>query len=300
MNNPVFVIGVNRSGTKWLSNLLLNHPAIAGIADGAHFGILEADLLTTYPRAFGPFHWQANRIGMIECFAATDYFHRTGLSKEVLYQIDARDYFEFFRQIMDRMAAQRSVDRWLQKFPVLVLPELMRHFPSARFVFITRDMLDNVKSNMKMTTRFTKPNPLKHVFWYHHGLRQMRVYRDNPAVCWVRYEDLATDPEKTMRRVCDHLGLAFTPEVLKTGFRPNTSFGSTAERDRFVSGSDQIRIRAESLIMGLIPLWGYRLIHWVRRRLKTQRAPFVSASFLDIVQQRGLNLSDPTSIGGRD
>lgn len=42
MATPIFVLGWGRSGTAWLSNLLLEHPAIVGIQHEKHWGIHES------------------------------------------------------------------------------------------------------------------------------------------------------------------------------------------------------------------------------------------------------------------
>jgi len=49
---PILVIGINRSGTKWLSNEIASHPSISAVQDERHGGIVESNLLTEYGRAF--------------------------------------------------------------------------------------------------------------------------------------------------------------------------------------------------------------------------------------------------------
>jgi hypothetical protein len=42
----------------------------------------------------------------------------------------------------------------------------------------------------------------------------------------IRYEDLTTDPEPTLRRVCEHLGVAFEPGMLEYGEQDHGRFKS--------------------------------------------------------------------------
>ncbi len=38
---PIFIVGTNRSGTKWLSNILANHPDVAAVQTERTLGIVE-------------------------------------------------------------------------------------------------------------------------------------------------------------------------------------------------------------------------------------------------------------------
>ncbi|MBA7629902.1 hypothetical protein ES703_37409 [subsurface metagenome] len=50
MASPIFVIGKNRSGTKWLSNVIANHKDIACIQHELFGGILEANVISRMPK----------------------------------------------------------------------------------------------------------------------------------------------------------------------------------------------------------------------------------------------------------
>ena len=82
----IFVLGKNRSGTKWLSNIILNNKEIAGIQSNYHRGILETNLFNVFNRKFGNLKRRDDYIAFVEVFTATDFFKLTGLSKELLYK----------------------------------------------------------------------------------------------------------------------------------------------------------------------------------------------------------------------
>jgi hypothetical protein len=284
MAKPIFVIGNNRSGTKWISNLLLGHPDIAGIQSPNHKGILETGLLTAFPEIFGSLTNSDSRIGCIECFAATDYFRLTGFDKDVLYRLPVENYHEFFRALMDRLADERGAGWWLQKFSPIALPGLMRHFSDARYVMITRGVTPTIRSNMIMAGDPPRwRSAIRHLYWYHYGIRQMRGYRNHPGVLGVEYETLLADPEKTVRWLCGELGLDFTPTMLETRFQRNHSAGSGD-----MSNSFQRHIRCLSVPLTLMPLWVFRGIHRCHRLFKRQRSPFLQTTFSIVAGQRGL------------
>jgi hypothetical protein len=289
MAKPIFVIGNNRSGTKWISNLLLGHPDIAGIQSPNHNGILETGLLTVFPDMFGPLANPNGRIGCIECFAATDYFRLTGFDKEVLYQLPVENYYDFFRALMDRLAQERGAAWWLQKFSPIVLPGLMRHFPDARYVIITRYVPPTIRSNMK--TAGDPPrwwSAIQHLYWYHYGIRQMQPYRDQPGVLSLRYETLLAETETTVRWLCTELGLVFTPDMLEVRFQRNNRFNGSGSAKDYMSDSFQRRIRGLSVPFSLLPLWVFRVIHRCHRFFKRHRSPFLPTSFSIVASERNL------------
>ncbi len=297
MAKPIFVIGNNRSGTKWISNLLLGHPDIAGVQSPNHNGILETSLLTIFPEIFGPLTYPDSRIGCIECFAATDNFLLTGFEKEVLYRLPVKNYYEFFRALMDRLADQRGAGWWLQKFSPIVLPGLVLHFPDARYVMITRDVIPTTRSNLMMAGEAPRwRGTIRHLYWYHFGIRQMQAYRNHPGVLPVCYETLLAETEKTVRGLCTKLDLDFSPAMLKVPFQPNRRFNGTGSAAEYFSTAFQRRVQYLSAPLARLPLWAFRGIHGCHRLFKRQRAPFLPTTFSIVAGQRGL--TNPAAGGG--
>lgn len=74
MASPIFVIGRNRSGTKWLSNIIASHHDVAAVQHEEHFGILEAtDVFLNMPILFGDLSIAENYMGFLDCFSQTDF-----------------------------------------------------------------------------------------------------------------------------------------------------------------------------------------------------------------------------------
>jgi hypothetical protein len=289
MINPVLIIGNNRSGTKWLSNMLLNHPEIAGVQHVAHDGIIETEIFSTLPFVFGPLDMLENRIGFIECFAATDYFRCTGLPKEDLYHFQARTYPAFYRELMDRLARSRGASHWLQKFPPNVLPGIADHFSDARFLIIVRDLVPTIRSHLRKWGKTRRlRNALRFLFWYYHGIKELAALRKRVPVIAIRYEDLMADREGTIQTICRSLGLTFDLRVLHDRFKPNTSFASSESADHFLTRGQEFWIRVWSCLFRLIPRWAYRTIYRYRHIFKSRPQPFYSLSFQILENEKGL------------
>jgi hypothetical protein len=128
----------------------------------------------------------------------------------------------------------------------------------------------------------------------------MKSYRNMPGVSYVRYEDLKADPEKTLRRVCHHLGLAYEPAMLETPYRPNTSFSSSTQRRKLLSRSDEIWIRVWSRIVQMIPLSVFSVVARLQNRIKVHRQPFVRQMFSETVRELGLVQSDDNYFSNPD
>lgn len=134
-------------------------------------------------------------------------------------------YFEAMRRGMGHLystaLAQAGKQRFLDKTPryYLILPELARVFPRARFVILLRNPLAVLTS--VMTT------------WVRGRLRRMRLVHDDlyraPAMllrgveqlgeqcCVVRYEELLRDPPNQLRRLTEFLGVPEQDDLVSYG-----------------------------------------------------------------------------------
>ncbi|NLH17884.1 MAG: sulfotransferase [Phycisphaerae bacterium] len=287
MANPIFVIGNNRSGTHWLSNILLNHPDIAGVQHENHGGIIETEILMAFPKIFGLLDNLNSRIALIECFAATDFARVAGLTKEKLYSFSAKTYPGFLCEFMDCIADHQGKGYWLQKFSPAVLPDLIRWFPEGRFVMILRDVIPTVRSSMG---RWGQGGWCRYLYGYHYGVRKILVHRRHPSAIIVRYERMKTDLEGTIQEVCRFLGVKFVPEMVKVAYRPNTSFSGSGSAESFLTPGQLRSIRLVSGLLGMMPLAIFNLWNRVHRMARA-RHPFNSQTFS--LLRRDYNLSVP-------
>lgn len=186
---PVFVVGCQRSGTTMLRLILDSH---SRISCGPETRFLE-DL----ERVVGQDWNRLSQYGFTQ--------------EEWLQRISA-----FFGGIQQDYAASRGKARWADKSPryAMKLDFVLRVFPDAQVVHVIRDGRDVAVSHRK---RFGYWSCVKStVKWP----RYVRTARDAGAALppdryhEVRYEDLVSDQEKTLRGLMDFLGEQFEPEMM--------------------------------------------------------------------------------------
>jgi len=184
---PIFIVGMPRSGTSLLEQMLAAHPAIHGAGE-----LLQIKQMVV--RAFanqGPF--------------PASMANRTPAQLQAL----GREYVETTAALAP--GARRVVDKLTLNFYFAGLIHLM--LPNARIIHIRRDPLDTCLSCH--TTLFREPVRFAHdqteLGRFHRAYRTLTDHwtRVLPAARFtqVEYADLVKNPEAEMRRLLDFCGL---------------------------------------------------------------------------------------------
>jgi|SRR5579862_1874372 len=260
----IFVLGTARSGTTWLGNLLGSHPAIAAVMAPEHHGVHESHLLD-HTRFAIPGRMPCGEFG--RRYAPEDYFRLTGLDVSDVCgsatEVDALDYFEL---LMDAFARSRDAGWWLEKTPkhTIYVDELLRRFPTARFVVIRRSLHQTLVSQLG---KYAKPGARRTVqvaekaFRYQSDMRALdRLERTVPdRVTTVQYEALVADTDAECRRLLSELGL---PDARLVSAYPASS-SSGEPNARRLSAWDRTVVAAVAAAVRPVP---FSLIVWIRRR----------------------------------
>jgi Sulfotransferase family len=113
-------------------------------------------------------------------------------------------------------ARREGKKRFGDKTPAYLsaVDELLSVWPDARVVVLVRDARAVALSIAGLP--FGPNNPYAAAAWWARGIRTgLEAERRHPEqVLTVRYEDLVTEPEATVRRVCDHVRLGYNSEML--------------------------------------------------------------------------------------
>lgn len=210
MSGPVFVVGMPRSGTTLLSEILSAHPGLV-IGPETHYyrkhvrgcdrkGCLEDPERT---RAFVRSFLQAP--GVREMGFSAE--RRRQLMETILDgQVTHR---RILGTVLEAYAEDRGAPRWGERTPGHIdhVERIREDFPEARFVHVLRDPRDVSRSLMEAHGEVSNP--------HHHAVRWKRCVQrwDRheerfPEACHlVRYEDLLEDPEGIVGPLCAALDL---------------------------------------------------------------------------------------------
>ena len=187
--SPLFVVGCAHSGTTALARMIGRHPN-AYLAEN-----LPASEYSVTPHSFGE--------DALFFFGGAIAFRR-------------RDDVEF-----DRLARARGASIWVVKSPsnVCRLGYVWDRIPNARAIVIVRDGRDVYLS---LRARYPEDDPsgenvLKR--WVRDTAVGLRRADDDERAIVVRFEDLATSPERVLRDVFAHAGLSATEDVVRDAVR---------------------------------------------------------------------------------
>jgi tetratricopeptide (TPR) repeat protein len=198
---PLFIVGMNRSGTTLVESLLSRHPDV--LAQGEIGQIIDVESAAYQRRAPSSL-----RPGRHELALGLD---RTWLAAQA--------------QIMLASAARRASGPFnivTDKLPenAVRLGLVARLFPKARVIHVRRHPLDAGVSNFFQ--RFSVGQGYStRLDWI--GIRTRQIA--DSMVVWkealdlqildVGYENLVADPEGQARRMIDFAGLSWTPQILQ-------------------------------------------------------------------------------------
>lgn len=228
-DNPVFVVGMNGSGTSMLTECLGRHPELYAfpgetrmiphfIKEQARFGDLNED---GNFRAFWDYINQS-----VPDFRVFNNQRPPDLPDD--WQSHPRSLAGIIDAIFRGFAAQYGKSRWCEKSPnhsehILSLGAL---FPSSKFVHIVRDGRDCAAS----TNRRQYRNPNLAIYRWRRivaeAKRQGTSLRERYFE--LRYEDLTSNPEHWMREICAFLDLPFDARVLESTM-PQSAKGDALE-----------------------------------------------------------------------
>ncbi len=267
---PIFVLGLQRSGTTWLANCLGGHPLIAAVESAEHRGIHESIFFSHFARAFGDLRQDDNFRRFVGAFTTCDYFLLSGMNRDRFLADCPRDYAGAFRLVMDHVAERAGADYWLEKSPdhTMLGPELATLFPDARFVGILREPDALMRSRLWAYGR-RPPGPVLRIPRVLAGGVSISLHaraladfcRRSDRALLLTYEELLDDTRGTLERVTDFLGCDFDDTMLAVRYAPNTSFKNPARPTGTLTRPDKVVLGIARVLAGLIP---WRLLAWFR------------------------------------
>jgi len=111
-------------------------------------------------------------------------------------------------------AERQGKSRWGDKTPgyATKIRRIKRTLPEARFIHMIRDGRDVALSLRDRDAGLSTEQIARR--WRHRINRTRRAAQHVPDYLEIRYEDLVADPEATLRGICAHIELEYSPAML--------------------------------------------------------------------------------------
>ncbi len=207
--NPVFVIGVFRSGTSLLCSILNQNPQLALM--------YECDVWN-FPRPLLNSRFKRNWAERIEFFNQALSRHRLIKPKETRKLDPIRTPLDLYRAF----GAQKGASLSGEKSPFYCdrLEQLHRQYPSAFFIFVWRNPVEIYRSVLKagQTSRFFgKPGMLSRMIYQQEQaiVQAERIEAKGARIFRLDYASLMDQTEKVCREISAFLGVPYDARMLQ-------------------------------------------------------------------------------------
>jgi tetratricopeptide (TPR) repeat protein len=222
---PIFIVGMHRSGTTLLEQLLDGHDDVKGVGELYDF--------TSQMRY------------------ATDHHCRGVIDATIVERAGSVDFEAVGRGYLDKMGWRLGRERcFTDKLPsnFLNIGFICRAFPQAKILHMVRDPVETCFSNLREL--FSDANPYSYdqleLADYYRQYRRLMAHWHKAwpgRILDVDYAELTRDPETVLRRVSAFCGLDFQPRML-----------ALTERERGVATASAVQVR-QGIVARERPKW---------------------------------------------
>lgn len=215
---PVFIAGPDRSGTSLIFSLLASHPNISMVR--------RTNMWRYFHQRYGdlsrPDNFERCLLDMTR-YNRMRHLHpdRDRLRNE--FHRGAPTYGRLFALFYQHHAERTGKQRWGDKslHTEHYVDRVFSEFPNAKIIHMTRDPRDRYASVRK---RHNRDNPRlggttgRWLLSMRKGLANQRRYPERYK--FIRFEDLAGNPEATLKEICEFIEAEYTPEMLTMSGAP--------------------------------------------------------------------------------
>ena len=274
MEDPIFIVGLPRSGSTLWQNIIASNPRILRLAEMHFLNPWHKDFRYFMRKRVGDLSDNKNIEKMIELIFSDPsvsglngpFWHFTNIEavndpnlKTEIYRTivnSDRSLQSVFKALIEDITRISGYDRCCLKFPVYVnhVPELLEWYPECKIVHVTRDpraiavsktndpggTAKRIRTHPRLSFMIKKIMILFATIQYIWTSKLYRKYKGLENYRLFRYEDLLLDPEKVIRELCEFVEIDFLPEMLEP--QRGKQKGQTSS----VTGKKQERINKEA------------------------------------------------------
>lgn len=213
-DNPVYIVGLDRSGKTLLRLALSAHP---------HLALTRRSYMwDRFYQRFGDLSRKANLDRCISCMMKQKTMRQFGLDENTIRREFSQGVasYEFLFAIFHRQFAQKlGKQRWGEQAGMAerFTPLIINAFPTARMIHMVRDPRNRCEEILNSTPPLIRTGKIGAMTasWLFSARLALRYQEEYPSQYKVvNYEALLTSPEKTLGEICEFIGEDFFPEML--------------------------------------------------------------------------------------
>lgn len=209
---PVFIGGLDRSGKTYMRFMLESHPAFAISKRTA--------LWSRFFKRFGDLEQKDNLDRCLQALA--DHKHVSNLDIDFQrlrldFEAGRRSYERLFALIHEQYAKSSNKLRWGDQSELIekYAPQILEAYPDAKFIHMLRDPRDRYEAVLHKSQRRGGVGAATARWLYSAALAESNLQVFTQRYMIVRYENMVTNPEETVNRICGFLGEEYSPSMIK-------------------------------------------------------------------------------------
>ena len=232
LKEPAFIVGAPRSGTTLISVILDAHSQIAILPETHYFTkywkSCRNEACLQDPASYRRFIQRLLDSRDFQDLRLSIEEHKA--LEQAWMGLDGPDHGKVFACMLNAYRIKSGKPRVGEKTPghIAYVPYIADLFPDAKFIYMLRDPRDVFLSWTRMPgDRGNAFNFALRWRWYVHLVEsyKARGYR----LFVIRFEDLLTGTESTLRKLCRYLELPFEPGILSHEQTDSSVFDSERE-----------------------------------------------------------------------
>jgi hypothetical protein len=248
---PIFIVGLPRTGSTVWHNLIAMHPQICRLAEARVLGRWgQKDFSHFIENRAGDLADDRNADRLVDLMLSQqqlpgidgsfwrfehfqDVIQDAGFRATLRTNIKRGDRkpLSIFRELVEELVRSRGCTRACVKFPgdVSRVPELNAAFPGCRIIHISRDPraiamsktndpggMAIIRHRHPLLGPLIRPAAVLFATWqYIRTSRLHRRYCSLPNYRLFLYEDLLLEPARTMKALCEFVGLEYSADKLR-------------------------------------------------------------------------------------
>lgn len=223
INEPIFIVGVPRSGTTLLAAMIGAHSRISCGTETDYFHFLaQADANEICNQAKWPEGAVNFLCAMTQAKDKSPVPMNYGLTRDILWNRlnnAPRNPASILRAITEFPMEQQGKYRWAEKTPrhIFHLKKIRELFPNARIIRIIRDPRDTALSIIKAPWQWAPRNYAAALYMWKFCDDAGRAFFESDSLSLsIRYEELICQPTASLMRICDFIGENYEPSMLET------------------------------------------------------------------------------------